>query len=108
MPVLPARHCRYPSANVNITAFRPPHANARNSLYGLRRQPAADLPLSNPALASVAIPVATTTFQCPTPACTEFCALDSWLRHCSSGDVAHPDRNRDLGATATYRVIELD
>ena len=83
-------------------------SDARNSFDGLYRQSAADLPVSRPALASVAIPVATTTFQCPSPARSEFCALDSWLRHCSSRDVAHSDRNRDLGATATCRVVELD
>ena len=31
----------------------------------------------------MAIPVATTTFQSASPACSEFCALDSWLRDCS-------------------------
>ena len=60
-----------------------------------------------PALASVAIPITTATFQCPTPARTEFCALDSWFRDCSSRDVAHSDRDRDLGARATRRIIEL-
>ena len=108
MPVLPTGHCRYASASVNITAFRPPHAHARDSLDGLHRQPIADLPVSRPALASVAIPVTTATFQCPTPARTEFCALNPRFRHRSSRDVAHSDRNRDLGATATCRVIELD
>ena len=63
--------------------------------------------VSRLALASVAIPVATTSLQCATPARTEFCALDSWLRHRSSRDVAHSDRNCDLGAATTHRVIEL-
>src|SRR5207249_837249 len=79
----------------------------RNSLDGLHRQPTADLPVSRPALASVAIPVTTATFQCPPPTCTEFCALDSWLRHRTSSNVAHSDRHCDLGARATHRIIEL-
>ena len=56
----------------------------------------------------MAIPVATTTFQNAPPDGPEFCALDSRLRHRSSGDVADSDRNRDLGTTWTRRVIELD
>lgn len=56
----------------------------------------------------MAIPVATTTFQGTPPPRTEFCTLDSWLRRCSSRDVAHSDRDCDLGATATRRIIELD
>src|SRR5262245_22856532 len=55
----------------------------------------------------MAISVATTAFQNASPARPEFCALDSWLRHRSSGDVAHSNRNCDLGAAATRRVIEL-
>src|SRR5512132_797075 len=108
MPVLPAGRCRYASANVNITAFRPPHAHAKNSLDGLHRQPPADLPVSRPALASVAIPVATTTFQCAPPARTEFCALDPEFRDCSSCDVANSDRDRDLGVGSAHRITELD
>src|SRR5262245_18036287 len=56
----------------------------------------------------MAISVATTTFQGAPPARTEFCALDSRFRHRSSRDVAHSDRSRDLGPTATRRVTELD
>ena len=67
-------------------------------LDGLRRQAAAELPVCRSALAPVAISVATAAFQCASPAREKFCALDSWLRHRSSCDVAHSDRNRDLGA----------
>ena len=82
-------------------------ARATNSLDRLRRKPAAELSVFRAAPASVAIPVATTTFQCPTTSRTEFCALASRFCHRSSRDVAHSDRNRDLGATATHRIIEL-
>jgi hypothetical protein len=107
MPVLPAGHFRYASGSVNITAFRPPHAHARDSLDGLYRQPSADLPFSRSALAPVAISVTTAPFQCSTPTSTKFCALDSRFRDRSSRDVAHSDRDRGLGTTATRRVIEL-
>ena len=66
------------------------------------------MPVYSRTLASVAISIATSTFQYPTPAGTEFCALNSRLRHCASGDVAYSDRDRDLGTTATRRVIALD
>ena len=89
-------------------AFRPPHVHAKNSSDGLRRQAAAGLPVYRPALASVAIPIATSAFQCAPPTSAEFCALDSRLRHCSSRDVADSNRDCDLGATATRRIIELD
>ena len=107
MPVLPAGHCRYASANANITAFRPPHAHAKNPLDGLRRQPSADLPVARPAVASMAIPVATTTFQGPPPTRTEVCAIDSRLRDRSCRDVAHSDRDRDLGVRSAHRITEL-
>ena len=55
----------------------------------------------------MAIPVTRTTFQGAPPACTEFRALDSRFRHRASCDVAHSDRDRILGTTATRRVIEL-
>src|SRR4029077_2609723 len=108
MPVLPAGHCRYASANVNITAFRPPHAHAKNSSDGLRRQAAAGLPVYRPALATVAISIAPSAFQCAPPTSAEFCALDSRLRHCSPRDVADSNRDCDLGARATRRIVELD
>ena len=84
------------------------YSDATNPFHGLRRQPTADLPVPHPALASMAIPVATTTFQDAPPAGTEFCALNSRLCDRSSRDVAHSNRNRDLGTTATRRVTELD
>ena len=83
-------------------------SNARNSLDGLHRQPPADLPFSRPPLAPVAIPVTTATFQGTPPGRAEFCALNPRFRDRSSRDVAHSDRDCDLGATATCRVIELD
>src|ERR1051325_10425346 len=82
-------------------------SHAQNSCRGLSRQPTAGLPVSRPALASMAIPTEATTFQCASPARTEFCALDSRLCNRSACDVAHSDFNRDVGAAATRRVIEL-
>src|SRR6266850_8005190 len=55
----------------------------------------------------MAIPVATTTFHCSTPARAEFCALDPGLRDRSSRDVAHSDRDRDLGVGSAHRITEL-
>src|SRR5262249_33974935 len=95
---------RHPIINSRRKALE----RAKISSDGLCRQPFADLPVYRPIVASMAIPVATTTFQGAPPARPEFCALDSRLRHCSSRNVAHPNRNRDLDATATRRVIELD
>src|SRR5215471_16334844 len=83
-------------------------AYVQDSFHGLRRQSAADLSVSRPALASVAIPVATTTLQNAPQAGSEFCAFDSRFRDCASSNVAHSDRNRDPGTTATHRLIELD
>ena len=56
----------------------------------------------------MAIPIATTTLQYAPSLGAEFCALDSRVRDRSARDVAHSDRNRDLGAGATHRIIELD
>src|SRR4051794_21067830 len=81
---------------------------AKNSVDRLCRQSTPDLPASHPVVAPVAIPAATATFQCPTSAGTQFCALDSRLRDRSSRDVARSDRNRKLGAGATPGIIELD
>ena len=55
----------------------------------------------------MAIPVATPTFQDAPSARTEFRTLDSRFRHRASCYVAHSDRDRILGTTATRRVIEL-
>jgi len=84
------------------------YSDATNPFHGLRRQSTTDLPVPHPALASMAIPVATTTFQDAPPAGTEFCVLNSGLCDRSLRDVAHSDRNRDLGTTATRRITELD
>ena len=56
----------------------------------------------------MAISFATTTLQDAPPARPEFCALDSRLCDRSACDVAHSDRNRDVGTAATRRIIELD
>ena len=80
---------------------------AKNSSDGLRRQATAGLPVCRPAVTPVAISFAPTAFQRAPPACPELCALDSWLRHRSSGDVADSNRHCDMGARATNRVIEL-
>ena len=92
--------------SIDFSKFRH-QSDAKNSSDGLCRQPTADVPAYRPTLASMAIPVTTATFQCPAPTRTEFCALDSRFRDRSSRDVAHSDRDCDLDATATFRVIEL-
>ena len=56
----------------------------------------------------MAIPFATTTLQDASSAGPELCALDSRVRDRAFCNVAHSDRNRDLGTTATRGVIELD
>ena len=81
---------------------------AKLSLDRLCRQSSAALRVSRLVLASVAISVATRTFQCAGAPRSEFCALDSWLRRRSHCDVAGSNHDRDLGATATRGVIELD
>src|SRR5262249_37073191 len=83
-------------------------AHAQDSFHGLRRQPSAELPLSRRALASVAIPIATTAFQYAPSHGAQFCALDSRFRHRSFGDVANSNCDCDLGTRAAGRVIELD
>lgn len=81
---------------------------AKNSFDGFRRYPAAGLSVCRSAFAAVAIPFATAAFQCAPPARSEFCVIDSWLRHRTSRDVASSDRNRDLGARQGNWPIELD
>src|SRR6202008_2601128 len=98
--------CCSASPEYKVTAEQRPD-RAKLSFDGLCRQSPSDLPFSRPALAPVPIPVTTATFPCFAPTRTEFCTLDSRFRDCPSRDVAHSDRDCDLGATATCRVIEL-
>src|SRR5205814_9033541 len=102
----PAR-CRHLSADDKVTADASIPIRAKNSLHGLHRQRPDDLPVSRPALAPVAIPVATVPFQCPTPARTEFCALDSGFCDRSSRNVADSDRDCHVGGGSTRRITEL-
>src|SRR5438046_8814826 len=80
---------------------------AKNSPDGLYRQTAAGLHVSRHALAAVAFPLATTTFQYAASPHPQLCALDSRFCHRSPGHAANPARGGDVGARAPHRFVKL-
>src|SRR5438045_4308864 len=82
-------------------------SDAKDSFDGLCGPAAPGLHVPCAALATMALPAASPAFRHGSSARAQFCALDSWVRHRSTGHAANSDRSGHLGARSTYRFVAL-